>query len=250
MDNEYPKNIQNNSYALPIAIIIAAVFVSGAIFYSRGGFSFLEIEKTSDSEQNNDIGSNSLNEVRLVGANDHIFGDINAPVKIIEYSDFECPFCKSFHHTMKQIMDEYKDRGKVMWVYRHFPIDELHPVKARKEAAASECAAELGGNDAFWKYADKVFETTPSNNQIDLAVLPELAEKIGLNKSEFDACLGSGKFDKRVQDDYENAVETGGNGTPWTIIVAPNGKKFPINGAQSYFTVKSIIDAATRETSK
>ena len=122
-------------------------------------------------------------------------------------------------------MDEYKDSGKAAWVYRHFPIDELHPVKARKEAMASECAAELGGNDAFWRYADKIFEATPSNNQIDLAVLPELAKDIGLNRSEFELCLESGKFDRRVQDDYENAVETGGNGTPWTIIIAPNGKK-------------------------
>ncbi len=235
---------QQNHYMLPVAIVIAAVFVSGAIFYSRGGFSFLNSERTGASEQNDDIGSNSLNEVRPIGTEDHIFGSMNAPVKIIEYSDFECPFCKSFHQTMKQIMDEYKDSGKAAWVYRHFPIDELHPVKARKEAMASECAAELGGNDAFWRYADKIFEATPSNNQIDLAVLPGLAKDIGLNKSEFETCLGSGKFDRRVQDDYENAVETGGNGTPWTIIIAPNGKKFPIKGAQSYFTVKSIIDTA------
>ena len=85
---------------------------------------------------------------------------------------------------------------------------------------------------------------TLSNNQIDLAVLPELAKEIGLDRSKFESCLGSGKFDRRVQDDYENAVETGGNGTPWTIVIAPNGKKFPIKGAQSYFTVKSIIDTA------
>lgn len=241
---------QQNYYMLPVAIVIAAVFISGAIFYSRGGFSLLKIEKTGYSEQNDEIGSNSLNEILPVGADDHIFGDINAPVKIIEYSDFECPFCKSFHQTMKQIMDEYKDSGKVVWVYRHFPIDELHPVKARKEAVASECATELGGNDAFWKYADKIFEATPSNNQIDLAVLPGLAQEIGLDRSKFESCLESGKFDRRVQDDYENAVEIGGNGTPWTIVVAPNGKKFPINGAQSYFTVKSITDIAVRETPK
>lgn len=239
------KLSQQNHYMLPVAIVIAAIFVSGAIFYSRGGFDFLETN-TNTAKNEGIYGNinNDLDKIRPIDPKDHILGSINAPVKIIEYSDFECPFCKSFHQTMKQIMDEYKDSGKVAWVYRHFPIDELHPVKARKEAVASECAAELGGNDAFWKYADKIFEATPSNNQVDLAVLPELAKDIGLNKGEFEACLGSGKFDRRVQDDYENAVETGGNGTPWTIIVAPNGKKFPINGAQSYFTVKSIISVA------
>jgi|SRR3989344_2216330 len=237
------QSSQQNNYTLPLAIIIAAVFVSGAIFYSRGGFNFFNLAKTDVGADQNGISSDLLDAVRPVGADDHIFGNADAPVKIIEYSDFECPFCKDFHKTMKQITDEYKDSGKAVWVYRHFPIDELHPIKARKEAAASECAAEFS-NDVFWKYADKIFETTPSNNQIDLAILPLLAQEIGLDKGKFESCLESGRYDKHVDDDYKNALATGGNGTPWTIVIAPNEKKFPINGAQSYFTVKSIIDAA------
>src|SRR3989344_4890477 len=138
------QSSQQNYYMLPVAIIIAAIFISGAIFYSRGGFNFFNLAKTDTGGQNYGIGSNSLDMIRPVGADDHIFGNADAPVKIIEYSDFECPFCKDFHKTMKQITDEYEDSGKVAWVYRHFPIDELHPVKARKEAIASECAAELG----------------------------------------------------------------------------------------------------------
>ena len=238
------QSSQQNYYMLPVAIIIAAIFISGAVFYSRGGFNFFNLAKTDTGGQNYGIGSNSLDMIRPVGVDDHIFGNADAPVKIIEYSDFECPFCKDFHKTMKQITDEYKDSGEVAWVYRHFPIDELHPVKARKEAAASECAAELGGNDAFWRYADKIFEATPSNNQIDLSILPLLAQEMGLDKGKFESCLESGKYDARVEDDFENALATGGNGTPWTIVIAPNGKKISINGAQSYFTVKSIIDAA------
>ncbi|MBE0618991.1 MAG: thioredoxin domain-containing protein, partial [Burkholderiales bacterium] len=74
---------------------------------------------------------------------DHIRGDTAAPVTLVEYSDFECPFCKRFHATAKRLVDESK--GQVKWVYRHFPLDELHPGKARKEAVASECAAEIGG---------------------------------------------------------------------------------------------------------
>src|SRR6185295_5043808 len=83
--------------------------------------------------------------VKPVAAEDHIRGDLAAPVKVIEFSDFECPFCKGFHATMKQVMADYEKDGKVAWVYRHFPIDELHS-KARKEAQAAECAGELGGN--------------------------------------------------------------------------------------------------------
>ena len=97
---------------------------------------------------------------------DHIRGNPAAPVTLVEYSDFECPFCKRFHTTAKRLVDE--SGGRVKWVYRHFPLDELHPVKARQEAVASECAAELGGNDAFWKFADRLYELTPSNNKTDI----------------------------------------------------------------------------------
>jgi len=173
---------------------------------------------------------------------DHIRGNPAAPVTLVEYSDFECPFCKRFHPTMKQLVDESK--GQLNWVYRHFPLDELHS-KARKEAAASECAAELGGNDAFWKFADRFFELTPSNNRTDIdTVLPQIAGEIGLDKAKFASCLASGKFDQRVAEDLENAAATGGRGTPWSIIVSKSGKKYPLSGAQPYAAVKQIVDLA------
>ena len=101
---------------------------------------------------------------------DHILGNPNAEVFIVEYSDLECPFCKQFHKSMLEIMSEYGAEGKVAWVYRHFPLDQLHS-KARKEAEATECATELGGNDAFWEYTNKIFEITPSNNGLNLELL-------------------------------------------------------------------------------
>jgi protein-disulfide isomerase len=97
---------------------------------------------------------------------DHIKGDISAPVKIVEYSDLECPFCKRFHTTMQDVVKSYD--GKVAWVFRQFPLAQLHP-KAVKEAEAAECVASLGGNAAFWKFIDKVEEVTPGNNKLDEA---------------------------------------------------------------------------------
>src|SRR3989344_2269926 len=161
------QSSQQNNYTLPLAIIIAAVFVSGAIFYSRGGFNFFNLAKTDVGADQNGISSDLLDAVRPVGADDHIFGNADAPVKIIEYSDFECPFCKDFHKTMKQITDEYKDSGKVAWVYRHFPIDELHPVKARKEAIASECAAELGGNPRTQRAEQSPYDDNPRTQRAE-----------------------------------------------------------------------------------
>jgi protein-disulfide isomerase len=165
---------------------------------------------------------------------------------LIEYSDFECPFCKRFHPTVKRLVDESK--GQVKWVYRHFPLDQLHPVKARKEAVASECAAELGGNDAFWKFADRFFELTPSNNRTDIdAVLPRIAGEIGLDKARFASCLASGRHDRRVEEDRRNAVATGGRGTPWSIIVSKSGKTYPLSGAQPHAAVKQLYELALHE---
>lgn len=177
---------------------------------------------------------------------DHIRGNPAAPVTLIEYSDFECPFCKRFHATVKKVVDE--SGGRVRWVYRHFPLDEIHPVKARKEAAAAECAAELGGNDAFWKFADRFFDLTPSNNNTDIdTVLPRIAGEIGLDKARFASCLASGRYDRRIAEDHQDALASGGRGTPWSIIVAKSGKMYPLSGAQPYTAVKQLVDLALQE---
>ena len=124
--------------------------------------------------------------VKPVNVKDHILGRADAQVKIVEFSDLECPFCKRVHPTLKRIMEEYGESGKVAWIYRHFPLDTLHK-KARKEAQATECANELGGNKAFWAYTDKLFEITPSNDRLDLSLLPKIAEDIGVDRAAFEA---------------------------------------------------------------
>ncbi len=185
-----------------------------------------------------------------VDGEDHILGNPDAPVKLVEFSDFECPFCKRFHRTMKRLMDEYGEEGKVAWVYRHFPLDELHS-KARKEAQAAECANELGGNEAFWAYSDRLFEVTPSNDRLDLALLPRIAQEIGLDRAKFAACLEGdsrgGKYAAHIEADVQDATASGGTGTPYSLVIAPNGKTFPINGAQPLAALKSIIDLALKE---
>ena len=188
--------------------------------------------------------------VKPVDSEDHIIGDPAAPVKVVEFSDFECPFCKRFHRTMKRVMDEYGKDGRVAWVYRHYPLDSLHS-KARKEAQAAECAGELDGNNAFWAFADRLFEVTPSNDRLDLAMLPRIADEIGLDRAKFEACLRGdargGKYAGHIEADFQDAVTSGGNGTPYTLVITPNGTIFPINGAQPYAAVRSIIELALKE---
>ena len=232
-----------NNLTVPVAIVVAGALIAGAVYFGARGDGAVTTPR-SQAVENTD----RLEKLAPITSRDHIRGNPDAPVKIVEYSDMECPFCKSFHPTMKKVMDEYGQDGKVAWVYRHFPLDSIHPVKARKEAAATECANELAGNDAFWRFIDRFFELTPSNNQTDIStVLPKIAREIGLDENKFNSCLSSGKYDKHIQDDLDNATVTGGNGTPWSIIVAKNGKKYPLSGAQPYTAVKQLIDFALQE---
>lgn len=222
-----------------IAIIITGVIIAGAIIFS----SRLPAPATAIQPQGQapTQPAGDLEAMTAITASDHIRGDINAPVKIVEYSDTECPFCKRFHETMKQVVNSYG--SQVAWVYRHFPLDSLH-AKARSEAVALECAGDQGGNEAFWAYTDRVYEVTPSNDGLDAAELPKIAQYVGLDVAKFNTCLTSGKFDKHIQDEVDNATATGGQGTPWSIVVGKDGKKYPLSGALPYANVKQIIDSA------
>ncbi len=174
--------------------------------------------------------------VKPVTDDDKIRGDVNAPITVIEYSDLDCPFCGRFHETMVQVLDQYD--GDVRWVYRHFPLTSLHP-EAAKKAEGAECANELGGNDAFWQYTDKLFE-----NSVSLSQLGSVAEQIGLNRSSFEDCLNSGKYAGLVAQQGNDAVAAGGTGTPYSIIVDADGNTTPINGAVPISRIQTVVDAA------
>lgn len=180
-------------------------------------------------------------EINIVPVNkesDWIKGDVNAKVSIIEFSDTECPFCVRFHKTMQEVIDDYD--GEINWVYRHFPISQLH-AKATKEAEASECAGDQGGNDAFWAYMDRLMAITPANDGLLLSQLPEIAEYVGLNVNKFQECLDSGKFSQKVQDQIQQAKAAGAQGTPYSVIVSGD-KKVVIPGALPVAGVKALID--------
>ncbi len=178
--------------------------------------------------------------VKPISDKDHIRGNSKARIVLIEYSDLECPFCKRFHPTAQQVVDAYKN--DVAWVYRHFPLDQLHS-KARKEAEATECAYKLAGNDGFWKLTDKIFEVTPTNNGLDLATLPDLAAGVGLNKQAFQTCLDSGERATHVEEDYQSGVKAGVTGTPGNILLdTKTGKTRVLPGAVPFDMIKQAID--------
>lgn len=229
-----------NSYLVPGAIVAAGLIIAGAVFYS-GGDSSRQSDTSAQAFRNTN--SPVAENIRPVDENDHILGDPSAPVVIVEFSDLECPFCKRFHETMKQVLEKYGESGQVAWVYRHFPLDSIHS-KARKEAEATECAQELGGTLAFWEYTNGIFQITPSNNRLDLSLLPQIAEDIGLDRQKFEECLQSGKYAKHVEADYQDALNAGARGTPYSVIITKNGEVFPFSGALPFEQIQSLIEQA------
>jgi protein-disulfide isomerase len=228
-----PKQSALQKFSVPLAIIVAGALIAVALYFSGNKTPSTEVQLPA---------AVTAEGMRAVDGNDHILGNPNAELVIVEYSDTECPFCKQFHNTMKQVMDSYGKDGDVAWVYRHFPIDQLHS-KARKEAEATECAFEQGGNDKFWAYTNALYAKTPSNNGLDAKELPIIASEVGLDVGAFNTCLSSGKFAAKVEADYQDAVKAGGRGTPYSLIITKkDGTKVPINGAQPYDSLKGTID--------
>ncbi len=225
---------KKRNFAVPFAIVIAGLFVGAAIFVTQGGF----------QNQGAAVGSSNADgqlhgKVPPPDQNDHILGNPNAPIVIIEYSDTECPYCKNFHDTMHMVINEYGTAGKVAWIYRHFPIEGLHK-KSPKEAEATECAYSLGGNQSFWSYIDMIFKKTPSNDQLDLSLLPKFAEDIGLDPTAFESCLASGKYTAQIKEAFDAAVAAGATGTPTSFILF-GGQSIPVEGAQSFASISTVV---------
>lgn len=172
--------------------------------------------------------------MKAVSDSDHMRGSTDAKVTVVEYSDLECPFCGRFHPTVQQIVDDYD--GQVNWVYRHFPLNSIHP-KAQKQAEASECVAELGGNDAFWAFIDDLFTNPPATND----ALPGIAASLGVNQAAFSECLDSGKHAVTVQDMANDGIAAGAQGTPFSVIVSGD-QRIPLSGAVPASQLKAIID--------
>lgn len=225
-----------NLLTIPVAIIIAGVLIAVAVLYIGTGKNPAESQTAAVTQA---APASREITIRPVSSNNHILGNPSAPVVLIEFSDTECPFCKSFHPTLHQLMDKYGKAGELAWVYRQFPIERLHP-KAPAESHASECVAELGGNEAFWKYIDKIFEITPSNNGLDLNRLAELALEVGIGRQAFEDCQASGRHRARIEADIEDGINSGLRGTPYSVFITRSGKKFPVSGAINFTTLESV----------
>ncbi|NCN99486.1 disulfide bond formation protein DsbA [Candidatus Pacearchaeota archaeon CG_4_10_14_0_2_um_filter_35_33] len=223
--------------------LLLAILVVGAFFVFTGGNG-----TTGQAAQQPTQLPSQPSQVEASADDDAFLGDENAPVEIIEFSDYQCPFCRKFWtETLPLIKSEYIDTGKVKFVYRDFPLTSIHPA-AQPAAEAAECVREKGGDEAYFKMHDKIFQEgnildggdpikgpVQGTAQFGTTELKKWAKDIGYDIS---SCLDSGKFKSEVQKDLADATSAGGQGTPYFII---NGK--PLSGAQPFSAFKQIIDA-------
>lgn len=216
-----------------VSIIIAGALVAAAVIFTGGA------NQPAPAGQGNADQPQEIVNIPEVGEDDYVKGNPEAPITIVEYSDPECPFCIRLHPTLNQLIEDYD--GQVNWVYRHLNTG-LHR-KLIAEATAAECAGEIGGNDTFWSYLDRIYNTTQGNDDLDLDLLPQFATDLGLDLTAFNECYDSGRYIEKVRSQSDAAFAAGARGTPFSVIITPNGEQIQIAGAQPINVWKQVIDS-------
>jgi protein-disulfide isomerase len=242
-----------SSWIIAGAILLGSLIVSGAILFSRG-VSLKTFDADVPIVQQPDGNPAAIQPkdnqptgpVKVSVDNDPVLGDKNAPLTLIEFSDYECPFCKrAFTDVLPELKKAYIDTGKVKFVYRDFPLS-FH-ANAEKEAEAAECARSQSNDATYFKFHDQIFtKTTAGGTGLALTELPVIAKNLGLNVNQFQQCLDSGKFKDEVAKDIADGSAAGVSGTPsWIIGTSSKDGQIEgqlIVGAQPFSAFKTIID--------
>ena len=208
---------------LSSSIIIAGAIIAIAIIYVKK-----PVTTTLPSKNTEEV----VRKVNLspVSSKDNVMGNPNARIKIVEYSDPSCPFCKTFNATMHQIMEKYEKTGNVAWIYRSLPLDApdgngnvLHK-NARRESQAIECAGIVGGQQNFWSYQKKLYEITPSVTAsspegMDQKQLTLIAKDLGIDLIDFGQCIDSQNAISKVSEQELSGINAGVTGTPTSFFV-------------------------------
>ncbi len=230
------ENKINNNF---LAILLGALLIAATILYSG------KINNTSNTSF---VDPDTMFSGRELKQEELVVGNLKNKVIVLEYSDLECPFCKKFHtETMNDIYKKYE--GQIGFAFRHFPLT-FHK-KAPKEAEATLCAREQGGQTAYKNYISKIFETTNGNDSLDLSLLPKFAEELKLDVSKWNNCMTTGTYATQVQLDLNDGLEVGVQGTPNAyVLVRENTGEYRIltviNGARDIKYVSRVIDQAIK----
>ena len=222
-------------------LLVISIFTSGFGYGSAGGTLTGNAVRDVPSQPTANDGPAPGERVKVSVDDDPYLGNKDAKVTIIEFSDFQCPFCGRFYQSAeKQIIEDYVKTGKATFVYRDFPLTSIHP-DAQKAAEAGECADEQG---KFWEYHDMLFEKQDDWTGVGVSKFKQYAVDLKLDTKKFNDCLDTGKYASEVKKDADDAVAAGARGTPATYV---NG--ILVSGAQPFENFKQVIDAELAKSS-
>lgn len=221
--------IKKLEFSPSISILVAGALIAGAIIFVN-----MRPGAAPTAAADGALPGNAT--VPAPSKDDHIIGSPSAPIVLIEYSDFQCPYCSMVYPTIKKIVDE--SNGQIAWVMRNLPLDSIHP-EARPAGLAAECIAEQKGNDGWWKFADDIF-----GDQGNLGTARYLAEaqKIGVDMTQYLSCVSSKKYDQKLSDQSAEGQVAGAQGTPFTVVYG-NGASVPLSGALPDAQFRAVIKA-------
>lgn len=217
-----------------VSIIIAGVIIAGAILYTNRHPAPAAVAAAGGA-----AAPAATANVPGPAANDHIIGSPTAPIVLIEYSDFQCPYCQMIYPTLKKIVSD--SNGDVAWIMREFPLYQIHP-QAMPAANAAECIAEQLGTVGYFKYVDAVFSNQKSLNP-DFSA--SLAKQFGADMTKYSSCITNSTYQHRIEAEATDAQNSGGNGTPYTVVLnTKTGKQYPISGALPLAQLQAVINQA------
>lgn len=213
--------MKSSNLIIPLSIVVAGMIIgafnAGAIIYTSKTDSLGAAVQAPVVDRLLEPNIVTL-EASPVTTEDHIVGSLSAPVKLIDYSDLECPFCKRHHNTLIGLSAAY-DPSDFAWVYRHLPLD-FHR-QAMPQSIASECVARIAGNEAFWNFIGNIYEVTTSNDGLDMSLIPDFAREAGVtDMNAFNSCYEGEETRSLVEDDIADAANAGASGTPYSLVVS------------------------------
>lgn len=211
----------NQTYHIAVAIIFGFTLVAGAILLSGG---LPSLVKSTNAE--------AVSPMRT--ENNRVYGNADASVRIVEFSDMECPFCSRVHPTIKRIVDE--SENTIVWEYRHLPLASHR--SAEYAALVSECVGDLLGDDMFWNYLDEIFA---NQSLVSQSYLEDIAVQLGISESDLTTCTEDPVLKERIAKDVSDAQAFGGSGTPYSLVIFPDGTVRPVSGALPYEQWKDVV---------
>ena len=244
---------KNSIAGLIAAIIFASVVVSGSfVFFGMKYFDkgsnqeeiFEGIEAyISQQQADAQAAQEEASKPKYIEGDhtddDPVIGDEDAPITIVEFSDYECPYCKTFYdETYAQLKAEYIDTGKVKLVYRDYPLS-FHP-NAYPAALFAECVRDQKGDEAYFAVHDQIFETIDQG--FDYDAMSEFAVGLGVSQGQLKICFDEEKFKDEIEADQQDGVALGIGGTPGFIVDG-----WSVKGAQPFDTFKQLIEAGLAE---